>query len=88
MTGCLATCCSDFSLNEPEATEHKDMLTLLRRDMRGTGYYLCNNWDPETTLCKIYASRPQMCRDYPEAWFQKNCSNPECTYQEKEPSVP
>jgi len=28
-------------------------------------HFTCKNWDEETRLCKVYETRPQMCRDYP-----------------------
>lgn len=33
---------------------------------QGADLFSCKNFDPETTLCKIYEDRPQhMCGDYP-----------------------
>lgn len=35
------------------------------------GYlYKCRHWDEDTRLCKIYAQRPKMCRDFP---YEKPC---------------
>lgn len=28
-------------------------------------HFTCRNWDEESRLCKIYETRPQMCRGYP-----------------------
>lgn len=28
-------------------------------------HFTCKNWDEESRLCKVYETRPQMCKGYP-----------------------
>lgn len=56
-----------------------DVPTPIRKHEKGpdTLWYRCRNWDEETRLCRIYESRPEMCRDYP---YHRGCHNG-CGYE-------
>ena len=57
---------------DPETKQIAEMVIYLdysTRDIEGgeghpTHWYTCKNFDPVTRLCKIYETRPSMCRNY------------------------
>ena len=51
------------------------MLILRYTNAAGDGVYGCRNFDPETRDCRIYETRPPMCRRYPA----KPCKYEHCT---------
>ena len=59
------------------------MVTPLEQE--GSGYwYSCKHFDTETRLCKIYESRPNMCRDYPYDSPCRYCGLENEDYQSRE----
>jgi Fe-S-cluster containining protein len=48
--------------------------------------FACKNWDPETRLCKIYETRPNMCRIFPYDMKCRYCgmTRPDAKYPDSE----
>lgn len=44
---------------------YKRQPTLKARDWNGFYFYACDAWDEKTHLCKMYESRPEVCRGFP-----------------------
>ena len=68
---CTGECCSDFILSQaPNSDTPDDKLirAMVIPNGKGKGHFTCRFWDEETRLCLIYQSRPQMCRDFPDAY--------------------
>ena len=84
---CLGLCCADFTLEEPEITEHQAMLIPLETEFENGHHFSCINWDPETYQCGIYETRPLMCKNFPEEWLSKRCWVEGCTHIETEPQT-
>ena len=55
-------------------------------DENGNEYtrFTCVNFDTETRNCRIYDSRPPMCRLYPEGEGGQACEFEGCTYRKDE----
>ena len=82
---CVGDCCASFFLDEEtqlgimngqEPDEQTIRVMLIPLD--GEGHFTCRHWDPETKLCGIYESRPEMCRDFPDEG-EGGCDLPGCT---------
>ncbi len=70
--GCTGNCCAAFSLDEDvqleimNGQEADDQTIRVMLIPLGDGNFTCRHWNPETKLCGIYATRPAMCRTFPE----------------------
>ena len=81
--------------DDPDSQEIAKMVILLgpsdhQEGKVGGFWYTCKNWDDQTRLCKIYESRPQMCRDYPYSSPCVNCGweNQEFVERKQRESAP
>jgi len=50
-------------ISRKEAYKRRPILKT--RDWSGFYFYTCDAWDEKTHLCKMYESRPEVCRDFP-----------------------
>lgn len=62
--------------SEPEVEQIAEMLILIESVSEEENYYTCKNHDPISGDCRIYETRPKMCRDYP--YHGQRCRYPGC----------
>jgi Fe-S-cluster containining protein len=87
MSSCTGKCCEDFCVGTSRFKDLEDLATqsplseipdivemLIVIDHREDhDRYTCRHWNPQTHLCMIYDTRPDMCRQYPYEGTCEHC---------------
>jgi Fe-S-cluster containining protein len=66
--GCLRICCTGFTLDQANAAKLAESFI-----PNGDGTFECRFWDRTTGDCTIYATRPDVCREYPGDELCSHC---------------
>lgn len=57
----------------------KDGLEIIKKDDYNNNWFRCKNYDAVEKICRIYDTRPDMCRTYPYCRGEKGCEYRNCT---------
>jgi len=85
LKNCKGKCCTFFRIEMPDLTDdtrrYFELHGIKVIDPNILHFDIpCKQFDPETKTCKIYETRPELCKQYPREW---DPIPDKCIYQNK-----